>query len=232
MSKDKDVNKATLQLSLRPFLRVVAASYYKLRNLLPVGFPGSKDYWEQRYRKGDNSGDGSYNELAEFKAEVVNNLVKENKIKSVIDFGVGDGNQLRYFNFPKYIGLDVSPTVLAKTIEMFKNDKTKSFYIYDSRAFVDNAGLFRAELGLSLDVIYHLVEDDVYYAYLQHLFRASTRYVVIYASNKNSRQYYHVRHRKFTDDVNRLFKDWELEGYIKNRYPKRSFADFYIYKKS
>ena len=57
-------------------------------------FPGSRDYWEQRYSSGSNSGDGSRGKLAEFKAEIINSLVKDKKIESVIEFGCGDGNQL------------------------------------------------------------------------------------------------------------------------------------------
>ena len=35
-------------------------------------FPGSTDYWVERYQKGGNSGPGSYSELAKFKARVLN----------------------------------------------------------------------------------------------------------------------------------------------------------------
>ena len=32
----------------------------------------SKKYWENRYKKGGNSGTGSYSNLAEWKAEIIN----------------------------------------------------------------------------------------------------------------------------------------------------------------
>ena len=35
-------------------------------------FRNSTDYWERRYRKGGNSGAGSYNRLARFKAGFLN----------------------------------------------------------------------------------------------------------------------------------------------------------------
>ena len=38
----------------------------------------SKNYWEKRYLKGGDSGDGSYGKLAEFKAKIMNRFVKEN----------------------------------------------------------------------------------------------------------------------------------------------------------
>ena len=64
--------------------------FYKNRK-----FTASDDYWEERYSKGKNSGAGSYNELARFKAEVLNGFVQKQNIRSVIEFGCGDGNQLQ-----------------------------------------------------------------------------------------------------------------------------------------
>ncbi|MGD9858413.1 MAG: hypothetical protein AB7U20_26025 [Planctomycetaceae bacterium] len=61
-------------------------------------FTGSSDYWVRRYRKGRNSGGGSYGRLAEFKAQVLNDLVREHRIQTVIEFGCGDGNQLALAN--------------------------------------------------------------------------------------------------------------------------------------
>lgn len=43
----------------------------------------SKLYWEARYKNGGNSGAGSYNKLALFKAEIINEFIKKNNIKSV-----------------------------------------------------------------------------------------------------------------------------------------------------
>ena len=54
----------------------------------------SKEYWETRYKSGGNSGVGSYTKFAEFKASFVNLLIKKYNIESIIEFGVGDGNQL------------------------------------------------------------------------------------------------------------------------------------------
>mgnify|MGYP000725317563 CR=1 FL=1 len=41
-----------------------------------VSFSGSQSYWDKRYLQGGNSGDGSYSELALFKAEA-NTLAPE-----------------------------------------------------------------------------------------------------------------------------------------------------------
>src|ERR1700719_5232063 len=83
----------------------------------------SAGYWEGRYNQGGNSGEGSYGQLADFKARVLNDFIKEKDIQSAIEFGCGDGNQLAKIAYPKYIGLDVSATIIKKCIEKFKPDK-------------------------------------------------------------------------------------------------------------
>jgi hypothetical protein len=56
------------------------------------------DYWENRYKNGGNSGEGSYALKAEYKANVLNNYIQKLNIKSIIEFGCGDGNNLLFYN--------------------------------------------------------------------------------------------------------------------------------------
>lgn len=224
---------------------IIINKWMKLKNL----FPGVKEYWESRYSTGGIAGNGSYGRLAEFKAEIINTFVRENGIRSVIDFGCGDGAQLSLFKIPYYIGLDISPTAIKLCKKRFTlgNDKSKSFFLYDPDCFLDNHRIFNADLGLSLDVIYHLVEDKMFNLYMEHLFSASNRYVIIYSSNIDTKQVFHERHREFTKWIEENIKGWELIQKIENRYPNRtltkdypksfvykpgtSVSDFYIYKK-
>ena len=87
----------------------------------------SKDYWEKRYANGGNSGSGSYNNLAKFKAEIINNFINKNKINTVIEWGSGDCNQLTLANYKNYIGYDVSQTAIKICQKKFFNDSTKVF---------------------------------------------------------------------------------------------------------
>ena len=89
--------------------------------------PYTARYWEQRYKQGGNSGTGSFGKLAEFKAEIVNSFINKYGIVSVIEYGCGDGNQLKLANYPKYIGFEVSPTAISLCQKIFQNDGTKSF---------------------------------------------------------------------------------------------------------
>lgn len=202
-------------------------------------FHNSADYWARRYEAGGNSGAGSYGRLAEFKAEVLNKFVADRQTHLAIEFGCGDGNNLSLVKYPAYIGLDVSRTAIEMCKRRFANDPTKSFYLYDLSVFVDNRRLFHADVAVSLDVLFHLVEDDVFEAYMHALFRAADRYVVIYSSDFDARQQSHVRHRRFSEWIAMAFTHWRLVERIPNRYPfdpvdpsNTSSADFFFFEKT
>ncbi|HSZ71113.1 MAG TPA: methyltransferase domain-containing protein [Cytophagaceae bacterium] len=196
-------------------------------------FEHSEKYWIDRYDKGGNSGAGSYHRLAVFKAAVINAWVKENNIQTVIEFGCGDGNQLRYFHFPSYIGYDVSTQALKLCSKLFQQDVSKHFALmkeYDQRS---------VDMSMSLDVIYHLIEDDVYHQYMSALFQASHQFVVIYSSDKEEKptNVSHVRQRQFSAWVKEYRPDFALVKHIPNQYPydgnavDTSISDFYIFQK-
>lgn len=202
---------------------------------MPVPFSGSAAYWEERYAVGGDSGVGSYGMFAEFKAEVLNEFVATHHLRTVIEFGCGDGNQLGLAEYPEYVGFDVSSKAISKCEEVFGADPHKSF-----RLMKDYNGEV-ANLVLSLDVIYHLVEDDIFENYMRVLFGASDRYVIIYSSDSNDSRRptgpHHVRHRKFTTWVSENLYSWKLMRHLPNRYPYQgdyrqgSFAEFFIYER-
>lgn len=196
----------------------------------------SKDYWERRYLEGENSGSGSYNQLAEFKAEILNEFVERNHINRVIEWGCGDGNQLKLAKYPVYVGFDVSLKAVELCKKIFEYDETKKF-IWCGYDCFQNQDV--GELAISLDVIFHLIEDDVYNEYMRRLFDSSNKYVCIYSSNFEEQTAVHVRHRKFSVWIeNNLNKQWKLIRFVKNRYPYSvelpdvtSFSDFYFYER-
>ena len=218
-----------------PVLRSIASWVYFTFVAPFRSFSGSEEYWKQRYKSGRTSGDGSYNKLAAFKAEVLNGFVRDKQIQTIIEYGCGDGNQLRLSEYPSYIGFDVSPEAISQCEKIFSNDKSKTFKLID--AYANET----AQLTLSLDVIYHLIEDSVFFAYMKRLFDSSTRFVIIYSSNtgKQARsQAAHVKHRKFSKWIEENKSDWKLIQHILNRYPYTkdgqwgSASDFYLYEKA
>lgn len=189
----------------------------------------SSIYWENRYKTGGNSGAGSYGILAEYKANVINSFIHDNNVTSIIDFGVGDGNQLRLINTENinYYGIDVSQTVIEKLQQIFKDDKSKKFYLDK-----DFDRSIKAELVLSCDVLYHLIDTNTFNLYLDNLFRFSEKFVIIYAKDINENLARHVKFRKFTDIIKNKYPEWTLIKHTKNKYPDLSPSDFYIYNKS
>jgi SAM-dependent methyltransferase len=199
-------------------------------------FAGSAAYWEQRYEAGSDSGRGSYGKSARFKAKTLNEFVTRYEIASVIEFGCGDGNQLALAEYPTYIGYDVSDNAVARCRARFSHDPTKVFH-----SLADYGGE-RADLAISLDVIYHLVEDDVFAAHIRTLFGAAERFVIIYSTNAEIGQpseRTHVRHRHFTDFVAECAAGWQLRQEIGNshRHTRNTggspwSADFFVFGRS
>ena len=199
--------------------------------LLPA-FTTSKAYWEGRYRLGGTSGEGSLGGLADFKAEVVNDFVRDNAVESVLEFGCGDGRQLALARYPRYLGLDVSAAAIRLCREQFEDDPSKSFLCCDPAGAPGLASFLTADLTLSLDVIYHLVEEQVYGQHLGDLFAASERFVIVYSSNRaDPAKVPHVRHREFTTDVARRFPEFRLVRTVENRFPEDSFCSFFIFER-
>ena len=198
-------------------------------------FPGSSSYWEQRYRQGGTSGPGSFGLLAEFKAEILNGFVERMGIQSVIEFGCGDGAQLALAGYPRYVGIDVAESSISACRQRFAGDATKSFYL----ASQVPADLGRFDLVLSLDVVFHLVEDKVFDTYMRSLFANAGKFIVIYSSNKfELSDVPHVRHRLFTHWIEMHEPRWRKTGYVPNKYPydparpaETSFADFYFFER-
>lgn len=226
-----------LKLKLKnTYIGIIIKSFFSSKN---PKFSGSKVYWEQRYNLNKNSGSGSYGRLATFKAKTLNAFVEENKIEKIIEFGCGDGNQLSLAQYPLYIGFDVSKKAVEICTNLYKNDKSKQFYVYSPDTFDSDFNDLKGDLVLSLDVLYHLIEDNVFFDYMNKLFSVSTRYVIIYSSNYNDHFAPHVKCREFTDWVEKNVRsEWMLKEKIENKYPfdknnpkNTSMADFYIYEK-
>ncbi|MBD3679360.1 MAG: class I SAM-dependent methyltransferase [Rhodobacteraceae bacterium] len=196
----------------------------------------SAEYWDQRYRSGRTSGAGSYGRLAQYKADFINDLVKKKQIKSVVEFGSGDGNQANLFNFSNYLGIDVSDHMVQAAKVRFSDRSGWLFQTLED--FCERPS--QCELSMSLDVIYHLVEDDVFDAYMKRLTGAATRFVLVYSSDHDAAtKDIHVRHRNFTKWLAAFAPEFKYVGRWDNPYPQvagsdpreTSFAFFQLFKR-
>lgn len=195
-------------------------------------FPGSSRYWEWRYRSGGNSGAGSYGAEAAYKADYINDCIAKFAVQTVIDFGCGDGNQLRELRIPAYTGYDVSAAAVKRCRELFEGDSSKKFHTLDRYANEV------ADATLSLDVLYHLVEDEVFDGYVRRLFDASGKIVIIYAIDQEEKRMLrgrHVHHRKFTSWIARHYPSFELieapvrPGHLAS--PPDGAASFFVFRR-
>jgi hypothetical protein len=156
-------------------------------------------------------------------------------VQSVVEFGRGDGTQLALAEYPFYVGIDVAESSISACRQRLAGDATKSFFLPSEMPA--NLGSF--DLVLSLDVIYHLVEDKVFDAYMGSLFAHAGRFVAIYSSNKvEPGDSLHVRHRLFTRWIEVHEPQWRKTGYLPNKYPwdpaqsaETTFADFYFFER-
>jgi len=185
----------------------------------------SDKYWEDRYKNGGNSGVASYGIYAEFKSDIINNTIKEYNIQNMCELGCGEGEHLNNITID-YTGYDVSKNVIDRNIKKYKG-KNNLLFTND----LDSINSKKFELTLSMDVILHLINDDVYYSYINNLFMLSDKYVIIY---ENDNDYSigmakHNKYRKFSNDIPKNFK---LINKINNPYKgKDTKADFYIFQK-
>src|SRR5260370_13730689 len=141
----------TIRELVRPLPGVRRASLLRQR----LAFNGSALFWEQSYARGATSGSGSYGTLAEGKGRFLNELVREHAVRSVIELGCGDGNQLSLAEYPSYIGLDVSRTAIGLCQRRFSRDPAQSVFLFCGSPFTPRACAFTSHLARSPGPRYH-----------------------------------------------------------------------------
>jgi SAM-dependent methyltransferase len=195
---------------------------------------GSNQFWERHYAVGGSSGPGSRGSLADAKAEVVNRIIESRNVESVVEFGCGDGYQLGLLRPPRYIGVDVSASAIEMCRKIFRADESKRFIVQDRDKRAGRDEVLKAEMALSMDVIYHLVDQDGFERYMTDLFNAAQRLVLIYSTdevNWRSEPEY-TCHRPFSNWVSAHATGWRLSQTIANPYPDLSRCSFFLYERS
>jgi hypothetical protein len=130
-----------------------------------------EDYWDERYQKGGNSGYGSYGEQLEKKLGWLSGL----DIKSISEIGCGDFNfgssLLKMYPEVKYLGQDVSSVIIGQNQEK-----------YPGITFTTSPSeVPPADLVLCVDVLFHLIEDEVYKQTLNRIENLWTKYLAVTA---------------------------------------------------
>ena len=201
----------------------------------------SEEYWKQRYSEYSSrlfkgaSGNGRLPFRVNYKSKVLNEIIVKYKISSIIDFGCGDGILASKLHIDRYDGLEIDESLVDELSRQFQSKPNYNFSTKIKSTWPE-----RHDLALSVDVIFHLLEDDVYRSYMFQLFSGKSDYVVIRSSNHEELgmgRNGHIRHRNFSEFVSKNFGQYNL---IAKYGPRRkrfylSISDrdfFFVYRNS
>ncbi len=174
-----------------------------------------KKYWQDPYVGGGNSGAGSYNEEAAYKAFVINHWMKEYGMRRINEIGCGDGNNLFLYDVPiSYTGYDISPKAVQICEEKFHKHRNRLKYIFTSDM---NMMDYEADVCLCLDVWYHQIEEQDFEDLCKLLFEVGKwKYIIIYSTDTDSQftedgtpLAKHVKFRPVLDKVAQ-YPQWEV----------------------
>lgn len=182
-------------------------------------------YWNQRYLQGRTSGEGSEGDRAIVKAKYINELIYDKGIYTIADWGAGDGHVLSMVTLETdYLGIDISRVAIDRLRREWHGVPRRKFLTLDEARGVE----IDVDLAMSLDVIFHCIDQPTYEEHLRRLFGSSHRFVLIHSLDKDrGRTARHVRWRHFTPDVARIAPEWVLMEQTAGP----SEIGFYLYRK-
>lgn len=163
-----------------------------------------RDFWQQRYASGLDSGPGSGGAEAAWKVDQIVKSCQRRKIESILDLGCGDGRLGRAVveRLPgaSYLGIDQAPAALEQARRVALPGM--EYQVADLTA----AELPQADLVLCLDVLFHLSSDERHAAAIAKVTGAAKKLAVFAAWNEGIVERYkgefaaHTVFRPFTVD--------------------------------
>lgn len=147
----------------------------------------SKQFWNNRYATGGNSGYGSYGEQLAWKLGWLSGL----NIKTISEIGCGDfnfgKNLLDIYPYAKYTGEDFSDVIVEKNKKLFPE-----------QTFTTNLDeVPPADLLLCVDVLFHVLDGEELKKLLLELNYRWIKYLAITAYERDEYLGTHVVVRKF-----------------------------------
>jgi len=135
------------------------------------------DYWENRYRTGGTSGEGSIGRGREWKWKIIDNYVPN--IQSVIDVGCGDLSFWSGRECVDYTGIDISETILKRNKSLHPE---WNFIHSSSDEFIEN---LRKENVFCFDILFHIINEKIFLKTLTNLCQYSSKYIFIHTWKNN-----------------------------------------------
>jgi hypothetical protein len=148
----------------------------------------TRDYWNQRYSSGGNSGYGSYGQQLIKKLQWLSDL----DINSISEIGCGDFNfgqgLVDIYRVP-YVGYDISDFIIGKNQEEHEESGI---------AFTNELSeVPPADLLVCVDVLFHVLDDGEYENILKEIDKRWTKYLAITAYEYERITASHLNVRKF-----------------------------------
>jgi len=198
----------------------------------------SHQYWADRYLHTNfqnSSGNGRLKFRLSYKAKMLNKIFKTYEITKVADFGCGDGLLASKLKITKYYGIEINSEIVDNLKNKFLGKNEFEF----STKF-ESQWRNKIDASISVDVIFHLIEEDVYQKYMNELFFADAKYVVIRAYNHKSQgtgRNSHILHREFLNTIKKYFPNYNLVNVSSPRRRHIYLSDsdknqFFVFKKS
>lgn len=158
------------------------------------------NYWENRYKNGGNSGKGSRSVHKEYKWNVLDRHV--GNIDDIIDVGCGDLAFMDGKSVLNYIGIDISKTIIDINKKKYPNWK---FINASSDEYIEGID---SSLVLCHDILFHILDDDVFINTLHNLTKYSNKYISIYNWHKNPLNKWYKKQIKDSYQAYRILDDY------------------------
>lgn len=211
-------------------------------------------YWDNHYRSGGVSGEGSVGEYRDWKWKIITEHCPV--IDHVIDIGCGDNSFWQGRECSEYLGIDSSETIINKNRQL----RHEWNYII---APAEETQQISAPNVFCMDVLFHIMDDKIYENILINIaqYTQDTLFVYTWLNNpfstpeikKYVQKEYLLKKGHFLGYFKSLFKDIESDGvyqkfrifsqyeYIFNeagltladvkKYPGDDFGAMFIFKK-
>jgi len=189
---------------------------------LRKSFGDQRDYWENRYQRGQSSGVGSIGSIREWKWSVIQSKTSS-RVDHVIDYGCGDLSFWGGQTCEDCVGIDISPTILEMNRKLRPGWR---FYTPSSVGEVEPRPIV-----LCLDVLFHIVPEKDFKDVLENLCSLSTRFIFVYTWKRSPFSFSYlfkqaVRERRLGGAIKalRYLKGSDMDG----KYQKfRAMGDYF-----
>lgn len=140
----------------------------------------NQKFWNERYATNMalGSGIGSRGDVAEQKRDILQQVIDEHAITSILDVGCGDIEIVRKLRFSgEYTGIDLAEVVLSRNAKLMP----RWHFAHGDFVSLAEAEPLRADMVVCMDVLIHQHDPDYYARFVQNLVHATRTIGVVAA---------------------------------------------------